>query len=227
MSEREKKLVILFSVGIFLVLNYFGYKFYLDQKDRTLRDLRKAQTELAKAKDYQAQSSTVVDEMQWLDEHLPQPKAGQTVSSELMNYVENQAASNGLTVKRRKQGQVVEGTRFNRAKAEFVVNGMEENLYRWLDRLQAPDQLRAVTHLQLFPQRDDDTKIECTVTVDQWYIPTDGSPVPDAGPAVETPQDAAPEPAPAELPPGLENPPVPAADSPTPPPEDPPKTDGQ
>jgi hypothetical protein len=225
MSEREKKLVILFSVGIFLVLNYFGYKFYLDQKARTSGDLRRAQTELAKAKDYQSKSSTVGDEMQWLDDHLPQPKAGPNVQTELMNYVENQAASNGLTVKKRTPFQAVEGARFNRAKAIFTVNGMEENLYRWLDRIQAPEQLRAVTHLNLIPQRDDDTKIECTVTVDQWYIPADGSPVPDAGPAVDTPQDAAPEPAAAETPPGLENPPVPAPD-PTPP-ADTPKTDGQ
>ncbi|MDB6079049.1 MAG: hypothetical protein JWO82_2796 [Akkermansiaceae bacterium] len=196
MSEREKKLIIFFGIALFIVVNFFGYKLFLDQKQKSAGDLRKAQNQLNEARNYQEKYGTVSEEMDWVESHLPKPKAGQTVQTELERFMDNQAASNQLTVKRRRILPLVEGVNFNRAKVEFVVNGMEEGLYRWLDRLQTPEQLRAVTHLQLSPQRDDDTKIDCTVVVDQWYVPSvsggsgETTPAPDSADDTPAPEAA-------------------------------------
>lgn len=191
MSEREKKLAIFFGIALFIVVNFFGYKLFLDERQKSTAGLIKAQNQLKEAKNYQEKYSTVSEEMDWVEGHMPKPKAGQMVQTELEQFMANQAASNQLTVKRRRFLPVAEGVNFNRAKVEFVVNGMEEGLYRWLDRLQTPDQLRAVTHMQLSPQRDDDTKIDCTVVVDQWFVPAVGGV--DPTPSPESADGAAPE----------------------------------
>ena len=48
----------------------------------------------------------------------------------------------------------------------FKVTGREDSLYRWLDRLQMPDQFKGVTFMRLAPDAKDDTKIDATVVVD-------------------------------------------------------------
>jgi hypothetical protein len=52
-----------------------------------------------------------------------------------------------------------------------VVTGSEESLYRWFDKINVPEQFRAVSQILLSPNKQDDTKIDCTVTLEQWFIP--------------------------------------------------------
>ena len=56
-------------------------------------------------------------------------------------------------------------------KYEIPVSGSEQSLYSWLDRLQVPTEFRAVTFLRVSPNREDDTKADATVIVEQWYVP--------------------------------------------------------
>ena len=115
---------------------------------------------------------TVVSEMDWMADKSPAPKAGQLVATELEQYASNQANTHQLTIKRRAIKPNDEaGVHFHRAKVEFNVTGREDSLYRWLDRLQMPEQFRAVTSMRLSPDAKDDTLIDATVDVEQWYIP--------------------------------------------------------
>jgi len=63
------------------------------------------------------------------------------------------------------------GPHYHRVKYEIPVSGTEQALYAWLDRMQTPGEFRAVTFLRLSPNREDDTKIDATVIVEQWYVP--------------------------------------------------------
>ncbi len=51
------------------------------------------------------------------------------------------------------------------------MTGTEQALYQWFDRLNVPDQLRNATQIRLTPNQQDDTKIDCTATIEQWFIP--------------------------------------------------------
>jgi hypothetical protein len=46
-----------------------------------------------------------------------------------------------------------------------------EDAYRWFDRVNVPSEFRAVTLIRLSPDREDDTKIECTAVIEQWFVP--------------------------------------------------------
>ena len=171
MSDREKKLVFLFGFAAFVMVNFIGIKWFMGMRDETARKLQEAETKLQQAHVYAESYDSVIEEMEWLAAHYPEPKARQTVESELEQYGSNLARTNQLELKPVKILPADERGRMHRAKVQFVVSGAEANLYRWLGMLQDPNLLRANTFLRLSPKRDDDTTIDCTVTVEQWFVP--------------------------------------------------------
>jgi hypothetical protein len=205
MSDREKKLVLLFSVAIFVLLNFFAISWYRGYRASVTKALGKAKTSVEDARIMDTDRETNQGEMDWLADHYPEPKAGQTVQTELEQFASNQATANSLEIKRRKILPSDETGRFHRAKVEFNVTGNEAALYRWLDRLQMPDQFRAITFMRLSPDAKDDTKIDCTVTAEQWYVPSSGEE--DAGGSEQEPEAVEnAEPKPLELPKSTGNP---------------------
>ncbi len=174
MSDREKKLVLLFSLAIFVLLNFFAISWYRGYRAGVTKALGRAKQSVVDAGIMDKDRETNQGEMDWLADHYPEPKAGQTVQTELEQFASNQATANTLEIKRRKILPSDETGRFHRAKVEFNVTGSEAALYRWLDRLQMPDQFRAITFMRLSPDAKDDTKIDCTVTAEQWYVPSTG-----------------------------------------------------
>jgi hypothetical protein len=208
MSDREKKLLLLLGLAAFAILNVFGISWYRKQRDILAARVIEAEGSVMMAEAYSAKYDTVVEEMEWLAGHQPQPRAGQIVATELEQYASNQASTHQLTVKRRAIKPVDEtGRHFHRAKVEFNVTGKEDSLYRWLDRLQMPDQFKAITFLRLSPDAKDDTLIDCTVEVEQWYAPLSAAEA-NAAPAEGAPPAVSP--APPALPPLPGTPPAPA-----------------
>lgn len=199
MSDREKKLVLLFGLAAFVLLNVFGVSWFRSYKKDIAAKLSKAESRLQVAQAYSDSYTTVADEMDWLADHLPKARAEQIVQTELLEFASNQASTNQLTANRKKilPSDMAPGHRFHRAKVEFNVTGSEASLYRWLDRLQMPDQLRAITFLRLSPNGKDDTLIDCNVTAEQWFIPPGGEADSGAAAAPDAGGDAAAQPAPA------------------------------
>jgi hypothetical protein len=192
MSDREKKLLLLLGLAAFVIVNVFGFSRFRQARERLATRLIEAEGSVQMADAYAAKYETVTAEMEWMDQHKPQPRAGQLVATELEQYASNQATTHQLDVKRRAIKPIDEtGTNFHRAKVEFNVTGKEDLLYRWLDRLQMPDQLRAITFLRLKPDKDD-TLIDCVVEVEQWFVPqsedeASAAPVEGATPALVPP----------------------------------------
>ncbi len=186
MKTREKRLLILFGVVIFAMLNVYGYSIYTQKMqaldvqigDEGNVNLGKDPTgligEISKAEKNLAERESKEREMAWLAEVEPEPQEGGAVQSNLQQFVTNQAGAAGLTTDRPKILPNDEtGLYYHRAIFEIKVTGREDGLYRWLVQLQDPKSLRAVTSLRLNPNREDDTLIDAVVRVQQWYVPTE------------------------------------------------------
>jgi hypothetical protein len=211
MSDREKKLLLLLGLAAFAILNVFGISWFRKQRDTLAARVIEAEGGVMMAEAYSAKYDTVVAEMEWLAGHRPQPRAGQIVATELEQYASNQATTHQLTVKRRAIKPVDEsGRHFHRAKVEFNVTGKEDSLYRWLDRLQMPDQFKAITFLRLSPDAKDDTLIDCTVEVEQWYAPLSAAAADEAAVESAAPAGIPAPPVPPVVPPLPGIPPAPA-----------------
>jgi hypothetical protein len=173
MSAREQKLLIIFAVaGLFV--HYWAITAAMDFRAKTDRQRNEARQKLTTAETFRDSREQVADEMQWLAEREPQPAANQDVQTQLQQLAENEAKSAGLTIKTQKPlpTDATEGKHYHRAKLQITVTGKEEALYRWFDRLNMPDQFRIASQIRLSPNPQDDTQIDCTATVEQWFVPS-------------------------------------------------------
>lgn len=173
MSPREKKLLIFFAAAGFLVLNFFMIGFFKTKRLEVDRQRDQARLKLDTAEMFRASREQVIDEMEWLTQHEPEPAANQDVQVKLEQLCKKEAQATGLTIKSQKllPTDTTEGHYFHRAKIQLVVNGTDEALYRWLHRLNIETELRIATNILLSPNKADDTKIDCTATIEQWFVP--------------------------------------------------------
>lgn len=173
MSAREQKLLIVLIVaGLFV--HYWAITAAMDWRAKTDRQRNEALQKLATVETFRDSREQVADEMQWLTEHEPQPAANQDVQTQLQQFAEAEAKAAGLTIKTQKPlpSDTTEGKHYHRAKLQITVNGKEEALYRWFDHLNMPDQFRIASQIRLSPNAQDDTQIDCTATVEQWFVPS-------------------------------------------------------
>lgn len=172
MSTREKKLLIFFACAGFIVLNFLGFGFFQTKRLEVTRARDQARRQLDTAEMYRASREQVQPQMEWLAAHEPEPAADQDVKTKLQQLCEREAKETGLEIKSQKldKTDTTEGRHYHRAKLEISVTGKEEALYRWFDRLNVPDQLRAATFIRLSPNKDD-TLIDCKAIVEQWFVP--------------------------------------------------------
>lgn len=173
MSPREKKFILFIGIAGFIVLNFLAFSQFKSLQANINQKKTLARQELDTAEMFRASREQVIDQMEWLVQHDPQPTANQDVQTRLQQLAEREAIASGLTIKTQKPlpTDVTEGRIYHRAKIEITVNGSEEALYRWFDRLNSPSEFRSASKIRIKPNDQDDTKIDCTATVEQWFIP--------------------------------------------------------
>ena len=91
MSPREKNLLLFFGAAGFIILNFLGFNFFAKKKAEVSRDRRAAETQLTQAQLISERREEVLDDMDWLADHEPQPAAYQDLQSNLQQLVEREA----------------------------------------------------------------------------------------------------------------------------------------
>lgn len=173
MSDREKKLIVFFSIAGFVILNFLAFNFAKSMRIKVDAQTKLATDQLVTAENFQKSREQVTEEMEWLAEHEPQPAANQEIQTRLQQAVESEARNSGLTIKPGQKPLPTDtaGKNYHRAQIEISVTGTEEALYRWFDQLNVPDQFRITSQIRLTPNAQDDTKIDFKGTVEQWFVP--------------------------------------------------------
>lgn len=172
MSPREKKLLTFFGIAGFAVINFLGFGYFQTKRVQVTQLKQQAHQKLETAHLISASRDQVTDQMDWLTKHEPKPAANQDVQTQLQQLVERDAKSFSLTIKTQKPLPTdTTGVYYHHAKIQITVSGSEESLYRWFDRINVPDQLRIASQIRISPNQQDDTKIDCTATIDQWFVP--------------------------------------------------------
>ena len=173
MSPREKKLLIFFALAGFAIVNFLAFNFATSKRAEVNANRAQAEQALTTAENFRTNSEQVTDEMDWLAKHQPEPAANQDVQTSLQLFADRHAKEVGLTIKSQKllPADVAAGKYYHRAKCQLTVTGTEQALYQWFDKLNVPDQFRITTQIRLTPNQQDDTKIDCTATVEQWFVP--------------------------------------------------------
>jgi hypothetical protein len=177
MSERERKLLMFFGTAGVILLCLWGYTTFINKRNSVRAERATAETTLKEAELFEKSQEALADEIDWLAEHEPAPEAGEQVPGKLQQLCAAEATRAGMTVKQQKilpdklSGDDNVPRRYMSAKVEFNVTGKEQQMYAWFDRMHSPNDFRVISTLRLTPNRDDDTQIDCVVTVEQWYLP--------------------------------------------------------
>lgn len=175
--EREKKLLILLGIVAFGFANVFLYDWYAGKRKnlKGVLDAAKAEVELSKASlSMRDDNPEIREDMEWLEKFGPKPGEHRDVQDKLMEDVQKYASQMGLSIKGApvqidpKEEEVGD---YAVAKVEFKVNASEKNFYNWLVRFQQPARSRGISQLTVTPQRDDNTRIDCTVVFQEWFQP--------------------------------------------------------
>lgn len=172
MNEREKRLVLILGLVAASLLGLFGYKIYARNLDSVRAQKAAAQTVIDKCQAAIDAGDQLADQLEWLAANEPKPQAIQTVRPVFQQFATRRAEEAGLTVLSPSFPPSEESAGYyGRAKVRMTVTGTEAALYRWLNEMQSPKDFRTVASIDLTPLRDDDTKISCTVVLEQWFVP--------------------------------------------------------
>lgn len=164
-------------VMAFAATNLLAYKVWYEPTMKKTTSERKAAERQAAFNAAEAGSAeAIAADRQWLERNEPEPTSVGRMKTKIQQLAENEALRNGLVIKRKTFGDEVIEPNFNyhRARFQIEVNGIESSIYRWLDRLHQPSDFRVVTYMRVNPQRDDDTRADCEVYLDQWFVPEGG-----------------------------------------------------
>jgi FtsP/CotA-like multicopper oxidase with cupredoxin domain len=172
MSDREKKLLALFLIAGFLIVNFFLYSLYVEKKSLYASDLESAKSQLQQAITFRESSSEFAEQMTWLAENEPAPATYEETQSALELFAVTQAQNLGLNVKSREPLPTDEtGIHFHRAQVKINLSGQEKALYQWFDAINDPEVFRTAYQIRMSPNTQDDTLIDCSATVSQWFPP--------------------------------------------------------
>lgn len=172
MSDREKKLLTLFLIAGFLIVNVFLYTFYKNKKNLYKSNLDSAKSQLEQAILFRESSSEFAEQMAWLAEKEPKPATYQDTQNALQLFAETQAKNFGLTVKSQEPLPTDDsGVHYHRAQVKINLTGKEEALYKWFDAINDPNIFRTALQIRMTPNSKDDTLIDCSATLSQWFPP--------------------------------------------------------
>ena len=172
MSAREKKLLAILLLAGFVILNSFLFTLYAAAKARYANALSTAEADLRQATTISETAAELAEEMEWLAANEPAPAAYQDVQTKLQQYAETQARNLGLTIISQDFLPTDDsGIHYHRAQVRIKLSGQEQALYRWFDMINDPAAFRTASQIQLKPDSKDDTLIDCTATLSQWFPP--------------------------------------------------------
>lgn len=155
------------------MLNFFIYSRFFQKKTLFESNLITAKAELQQAIAIQNSSTQLAAEIEWLAEHEPKPSVYQTVQTQLQQFADKEAQNVGLTTRTEFLPTDTSGTHYHRAQIQVKLTGQEQALYRWLHVVNDPASFRTALQIRLSPNSQDDTLIDCTATLAQWFKPAD------------------------------------------------------
>lgn len=174
MNDREKKLLTALLIAGFLILNFGAVNlFFLPRLKEAKTKVEELDREYEDAQEKLADSHRYDTEIAWLDRVASEPMTPQDAVSRLNSLVTKEAKKWGLEMKDPDldDPMVDPSLNFHRARMRIEVSGREQAVFTWLNKLDSPDDLRAVTTMRIETRRNDPTQIDCLVEVEQWFLP--------------------------------------------------------
>ncbi len=174
MKSREKALLIAFLVVLFGVANVLAFKkFYQPRMKNAESAINQSEQELNRSLMVLEKGDELEPEMAFLERAEGEPTTHQEAQADLQDLVKKEADRRGLTTRSEDILPWLEGKYFNRVRVRYKVNGTERQVQQWVMVLHQPRQLQVVTKLDIKPQGNDLTRVDCELEIGKWFVPKD------------------------------------------------------
>jgi len=148
MSPREKNLLIILGLALFIILNFVAYSsFYSPMIKKAAGEKRIAEDKLRLSEMTLTQGEDLDPEIQWLEARA---KKIELRDSRILPFQP--------------------GQHFTRVRVLCKVVGAERDVFSWLATIHRTNQRQVITKMELSPMKTDLTKVECEVEVEKWII---------------------------------------------------------
>lgn len=170
LKASEKRLLIIFLIGLFLVVNFFVYQEYASRYDRLGAQQSQLRLQKKKFEVMLVERQTWIDRRDWVVRRLPQYRTIDDRDVHLVNLVRNAAATSSLEIVAGPNPLPTKNSEhFEETLVNVTVDGEIEALVRFLHSLQDPEQFRSLTSMQMLPAKKDSSAIRCELTLAQWW----------------------------------------------------------
>lgn len=172
MSSSERRLLGIFLGlvaglgGYLLAAQFRSWQHRIERRERDV-ELRQmeAATLLAEAGRWRACA-------EWLGQAQPAAQSDLEAEQGLLDTLSQSATSAGLEIKQTKIEPKQTTDHYRQFGAMLTVRGEVPALFRWLHNLQQPSAFYVVPSLTITPDKEEPTKVNATVQIWRWYLPT-------------------------------------------------------
>ena len=178
LATTESRLLVLFGAAVFLALNLFVAKAWLQQRKAVLAQITSARGEVAEGRSWIEVAETLQSAQRWMKKNPPQANTGEHASAELLQLVRTSTEANGLKIVEETLLPASEAMAGQAAALEFNVSGPFPGVAKLLFALQSPAAWRAVDKLVVRSETEP-PNVLVDIKIRQYYqAPTNSPSVP-------------------------------------------------
>ena len=171
MTSREKNLLIVLGLALFIILNFVAYStFYAPIIKKAAREKRDAESKLRASEMTLSRGGELDSDIQWLERSGTATDKPISAQTKLNAELQKQARSKGVEVLESRILPFQTGQHFTRVRVICKVRGTEREVFSWFALIHRTNQRQVITKMELKPMKTDLTKVECEVEVEKWII---------------------------------------------------------
>ncbi len=170
LAKNEARLLIFFCAAIFLALNLFAARAWMEMRAGVKRDTEAARVRLAEGQMWIDGAAGVVSAHEWTQTHPPKTGTAEQASTGLLETVRNLAGEAGLKVMEENLMPSTETPVGHAALLQTKLSGPFSGVTKFLFALQSPTAWRSVPKLVVRSDTEP-PNVLVDMEVHQYYLP--------------------------------------------------------
>ena len=169
-AKNELRLLVIFGAAVFLALNLFGVRAWMDRREAIAASIAQTRTSLEEAKSWIIAAESIQAAHEWMKEHAAPVNSGDGASTALLNSVRAEAEKAGIKVVEETLMPSAPGSVGNSALLQTKLSGPFSGVARFLFELQSPIAWRAVTKMTIRSDSEP-PNVVMEMEIRQYYVP--------------------------------------------------------
>jgi hypothetical protein len=168
LTSSERRLLGFLGLAIFLVVNFFAFRWLGQQKKQVEIDLARLKIQKINADAWMKDRDMWLERKAWLD--AKQPKLAQ--AGEFAEALKTSADKYKIKIETQELSDTVNTKFYQEVTVKMKVNATLEGLTRWMIELQQPDLFQVITHLSLKSDKEKpESRVSCELNIARRCAP--------------------------------------------------------